>query len=914
MDEYQPIFGREAELALIDELVYAWGERYFVTIAAPSGAGKTHLLTALRQRYQRGSYSRLPLLVTAILNLNTPHLHSPHNVGIQLARHINSSAFEPYLALFGNGNRTALALPTPTHTALARVRSQEVLQQTFQDCLSVVSANKRLIILIDSLDVLPPALVTTLWAFCQRFENTLVICAGQPSAAVQQWQQLLPPPEARSVTFTPLAEAARAAYLHYALEQQQRSLSVDVLRQLLWLSSDSPVLMNLAVRYAHAAPLADWLKQSRRRTTQASYSPTDYDEFARQVVATIIAPDTLASRLLRVLAEVAPLDLHMAAAVLNVPETALAEAFTLIQQHPAVRAFADNWIGLHEHVARVIRTELLPEYDPHGTQTKLMYERVANALNLRADKLAHHLLQVQQLATPQQGLLTAGDSCPTLSPEAHRLLHDEYWWLRLRQLAYTLAASHEAGMHLFQMLFTEATQGYSLTVRGELFAVLEPYRAQLDGPDHVLYNSAWIQHLEETGQYQQVRQQANLMLAEESLLPTAQVVTLIHLGHADVRLGFLDQAVANFERAIRLCRIHDLRIELVQALAGRAWAYRHQGRHTEALNDYLEAYQRSLNSQYWEQTAWVLIGISYINMQNADRQGAYESNRSALELAHRYQFRKVLGAAYANLGEIQVRFNEPTAALESFARALQIFEEQNDYHWIAIVRCGTAFAYQILQRFAEAHAELAWAGKYGAVSLRTRILYSQALVAWDQGQLEQARDFLLLCREMSREIGDQFHDYKSFADLIELAWEFGESELWKPFAQELDEAYAWRKGAEAMRLYGSCLRKIGDLAICAGEYDAALAAYEEGFPLIAEHEIHERYTIRSQMRQTNERILHCIPSKILSRLGRGLAVFWRSNSTLIAKYPEALLTFYLWEQAEHDTVLEVGAVSPPLGE
>ena len=117
-----------------------------------------------------------------------------------------------------------------------------------------------------------------------------------------------------------------------------------------------------------------------------------------------------------------------------------------------------------------------------------------------------------------------------------------------------------------------------------------------------------------------------------------------------------------------------------------------------------------------------------------------------------------------------------------------------------------------------------------------------------------------------------------------------------------------------MRLYGSCLRKIGDLAICAGEYDAALAAYEEGFPLIAEHEIHERYTIRSQMRQTNERILRRIPSKILSRLGRGLAVFWRSTSTLIAKYPEALLTFYLWEQAEHDTMLEVGAGSPPLGE
>ncbi len=900
MEESQPVFGREAEFTRIDDLAYAWGERHVVCIEAPAGTGKTVLLNGLQRRYQRGTYSRLPLLITSVVDLNAPSLHSSYSLSSQLARAINSGAFEPYFALLNNQTPDAQA-------ARSTLRPNDLLSQTFLDCLNAIAANKRLILLVDSLDVLSKAQLRALWGLSERFENTLLVCAGRSSSGMEYWKQLVPASALHQIVLSGLSEEARAAYLQFALEQAQRSLSVEVLRQLLWFTRDDPVVLNLAVQYAEQAPFSIWLQRnaSRRSATNRTISDAECKGFLRSLASTIIADDSLKSQLLVTLVRSAPLDVHLAAAVLDLPEHQIAATFAQVQQFAGVRLLANHWIAPHESFARIIRDYVLREWDPQGTQAQREYARLANALNARADQLAHKLFEREQ----QLHRANRATTVPFLIPNhfyPFRLLHDEYWWLRLQQLRYTLAADRDAGANLFHALFSEATQTYSMRVRQALIEQFQPYQQQLATEQHIRFERAMVQHLAETAQHQQARQLATAVLGNADLSPDMQVELLLYQAYSEVRLGFFDQAVANCERAIRLCQIYDLRHALVQALSARGWAYRNQGRHGEAMHTYLEAYQRSLSSQNWEQTIWVLLGISFINALQADRQAAYESNHSACELARRHRVYKALGAAYANRGELQVRFNEPVAALESFAAALEIFEEQDDHDWIAQVRAGCAFAYQVLEQFAQAEAELQWVLQFGPANLRTRVLYSQALLVWDQGRLQQAHEYLVLCRDLSREIGDQFHDYKSFADLIELAWEFGDFASWKQFLSELEQTYAQRTGGEARRLYGSCMRKIGDLAICAGEYDAALAAYEEGLPLIAENEIHQRYTIRSQMRQTNERIIARIPPKILSRLGRGLAMFWRSNATLIAKYPEALLTFHFWEQADVEAACEVG--------
>ncbi|NJO04689.1 MAG: tetratricopeptide repeat protein [Chloroflexaceae bacterium] len=386
----------------------------------------------------------------------------------------------------------------------------------------------------------------------------------------------------------------------------------------------------------------------------------------------------------------------------------------------------------------------------------------------------------------------------------------------------------------------------------------------------------------------------------------SQIETLILMGNIETRLGFLDQGFANFERAVRISRLHELHPELVRALNARGWACRSQGRHDDALRDYLEAYQGSLLITDWQQTVRILTNISFISALSGDRQAAFESALSAVKLSQRSVARREEAAAYSNLGAVHVRFNEPHEALEAYTRALNLIDNEQDIDLISLIRCGRAYAYQLQGAFREATEDLIWAMVYGPVNLRPRILYTQALVERDSGNLLQARDKLVVCRELSREIGDQFNDFKSFADLIELVWEFGEYDHWSTYARELDELYSMQQGTEAKRLRGSCLRKLGDLAVFNGDYDAALAFYEEGYPLIAENEIHARYTIRSQMQQSDDRMRGRVPAKIMSRLGHGLAQCWRSTPMLVVKYPEALLTFQQWidmgAQEDHEAV------------
>jgi hypothetical protein len=82
--------------------------------------------------------------------------------------------------------------------------------------------------------------------------------------------------------------------------------------------------------------------------------------------------------------------------------------------------------------------------------------------------------------------------------------------------------------------------------------------------------------------------------------------------------------------------------------------------------------------------------------------------------------------------------------------------------------------------------------------------------------------------------------------------------------------------------------------MCNGAYDEALEYYKHGLPIIAAYEIHGRYTIRAQIRQTDHRLRGRIPEKTLQQLGRELSAFWRERSELVKKYPEVLLVFSRW--------------------
>lgn len=894
MYEQIPFFGRENELAFIDELVREWGTRYILCIEAPGGLGKTRLLQELHRRYRQSNLTgTLPLLITDMLDLHDHTLHVFQNVAYRLAHILDPQLFDPYLFVLQNWRK----MEQSGISVEQRTQSIEALNQTFADCVNAVTVQKRVILLVDSIDTaescesLAPLLDISL-----RLENVLIILAGRTVETITSQLQQQSRQDVRLVALLPLSEQASVAYLHYKQKRLGGSFSQSLTRELLWLAQGNPILLDLAAEYVlHSS--SDWGARTNGHE-EASAVGSDVHprqrDFVYRLARFISTGDELPRRLIRLMARVYPVDLALICDLLQVPESEARPAFDDVRQQIFVKTLPNERLELHDELRDVMSEVVWPQIDPDGAQRRQQSQRAAAYYDRDAQRLAQRLHAFERAQRQNAADRPQPDKTAVFMEQ--RIVQRAYWLLRGRQLSHLLVASVDAGMAAFESLFTEATRTYSLPFRATLFTYVQPYITLLSSEQRLLLDIHWVRQLEEQGQHIQAKQLATSLLSCEDLPVAAHIDILIILGNAETRLGFLDQGVANFERAVRISRVHDLRHELARALNARGWAYRNQGRHDEAMNDYLEAYQQSLSMNNWPQTAWILTNISFISALYGDRQSAFESSRSALKLWLEAGQRQGLAAAYSNLGGIHVRFNELEPALEYYTKALDIFTEEQDEDWMSLVRCGRAYVFHLQGALARADEDLDWSLKHAATNLKPRILYSQALVQWARGNLHQARTKLAACRALSQEIGDHFHDYKSFADLTELAWEFGEFPRWLEFSRELESLYAQRAGAEARRLRGSCLRKIGDLAICNGDYDAALAAYEEGFPLLAENEVHERYTIRTQMQQTNERIINRIPAKILSRLGRGLSLFWRSNTMLVIKYPEALLTFHQWEQ------------------
>jgi len=347
---------------------------------------------------------------------------------------------------------------------------------------------------------------------------------------------------------------------------------------------------------------------------------------------------------------------------------------------------------------------------------------------------------------------------------------------------------------------------------------------------------------------------------------------------------------------VQVSHAHNLKNWLVRALNARGWAYRNRGQLDQALQDYLEAYQLGLELNDLWRTASILNNMGYVNALKGNRQLATENCLAALDMWQELDFGRGIAATYSTLGEVARRFDQVVEAMNYYTKALDIFTDEQDVEWMSIVRSGRAIVYLLQEKLEQAQEDLSWAFEHGPGQLKPRLLHTQALLYWAKKQLKRARQQLERCRTASQKIGDQIADYKSFVDLVDLAWEFGQYERWLDFTQEFQEKYDQYTGEVALRLRGSYLRKIGDLAICHGDYADALSAYQEGLTLIAKHEIHEPYSVAEQIKKIERRVQTCTSPEQLSQLGRDLAQFWKQDTDLVTKSPRVLAILNRWER------------------
>lgn len=900
MMQQVPFINREDELALIDSLIQAWGTRHVLCINAPGGIGKTRLLQEVRNRYATGGAALSSLLVTDILDFDDHSLHIPQNVGFRISQMLSTEIFKPYQCSLLDKRKMEIIGVSQEHIAQQNIE----INQTFVRCFNNLAKQQRVILFVDTTDALKgsdPA--NYLLELASELNNTLILLAGRNARSIGEAWQVQLGTAVQTIHLPPLPVEAGEFYLQQKQELLHLRLEPELVQKLLFLSEGKPILLDLAVEWQSREIPFDWLATSSLAELQSLSTQERQKrqrEFERRLVASIVETRQRLDWLILVMSRIYPLDVAMIAYLLGVDEDKAQPLFKKAQSYVFVKHLPDGRISLHDEMRRMINDYVWPEVDPDSDRQR---QDSQHAVEYLESKIRLITEQINQLELDEQQAQAASGAQTEISTFLQiEALDRERWVLSEQQLNHVLFFDTDEGIRTFARMFDQATWSYRFRFRETLLATVQRYKDTFSSEQKFEIESRRITFLRDWGQYEQAKSIATQLLERKPIAPEQEVKILIERGNVEIRLGFLDQGIDNFQKAVSISEEHHLGGWLVRALNARGWAYRNQGDYSLALDDYLEAYDRSVELGKGElelqQTASILNNIGYVHALNDNRQVAFDTCLAALHQWEKTKSPRGIGMTHSTLGEIYTRFEQQTEALDHYQKALDIFTSENDVEWISIVRRGRATIWLAQGEWGKAEEDLKWSWERAAPNLKPQVLHAQARLHRGRGELLEAAKKLEECRQSGRDVGDFICDFKAFADLIDIAWENSEYQRWRTFYEELKQSYAERNDLVSLRLRGSSLRKIADLAMCQGDYSEALEAYKEGLELIALHEVHGQFTIRAQIQQMNQRLQQCVSKDVLASLGTALSAFWRQNKELRAKYPEALLIFRNWQHEE----------------
>ncbi|MCP4112347.1 MAG: ATP-binding protein [Desulfobacteraceae bacterium] len=922
---------RYDELHMINELADQWGTRRVLCIHGEGGIGKTRLLQEVCKKHRNESHDKSSLIVTDITDFDNHAMHIPSNMGHAIGEMLDKIIFEPYFQILTELREMEDAGIGGKMLA----RKDEESEQKFAECFNVIGGEKRIVLFMDTTDALKEAdILNYLVRIIPRLENMFLLVAGRNADAIKSFLEDRIKEGIRYIKLLPLSPEASKDYLKKKQKMLHISLEPLLAQNLIVIAEGRPILLDLAVEWRLREVPLDWLAKGKPEDMKAlsdEEKEKRRKEFESHLVRHIADTRRPTDWLILLMSLIYPLDTELIAKLLEIDEDEAENLFDEARKFVFVKRLPDGRsISLHDEMRRMVTEYIWPEVDPDKERRREYLNREIRLLTRRIDEL-----RKQEKTARKKGKIHAELS------ESARQMEQRRWSFRKELLDNTPLEDISGIVKTLTELFDETTKIYRFSLRETLIdKMLECiHRLSPEQTDEWYeLNSRQVKYLYENGEYKsaryliteilekrgipsdkrldmlvqsgslkiemgdlkegmsdyiRAREQIGTILKKEGILPDRQIEMLINIGNIEIRLGDLKKGIENFEKAFQMSKENDFKHRLVQSLNARGWAFRNAGDFDRAIEDYREAYLISLDIKDYEQTLLLENNMALLYALKGKHQTALNNCQNALEICKSMGLRREMGMTYGTLGRIHELSDQTENALSFYEKALNIFNSENDIEWISRLRCSRASVYLSQQETDKAENDLKWARDSGLKNLLPRILFFQSKVYRYRNEQNLARKKLDECQSCSQEIGDIFFDYATFSCLIELAWEFGEFHRWREFAKN-HEKYSDRKSEMDIRLRGTSLRRIGDLAICNGDYDDALDAYKKGLPLIAEYEALKRYAIEEQLRTSKTSISKFVEKDILSRMGKELEEFWKKNKMLTEKSPETLFTFQRW--------------------
>ncbi len=233
--------GREAEMAVIDKAISDEGHLRIVNIQGAGGIGKTSILREVQKRY----HGRDGPLVTEIIDFFDISTHTWQGFLEEVVNELskkNGEPFKDYRKVRDRADEIELAGITGPTLENARKEALEA----FGSCYNGLAAKKRIVILIDTFEVVQHILGKRLPEWLVGLENTAVIIAGRRN---RDWQDdLVAKVGSRAVDSLELKEfKLEDTEELFALSEAGRIISDEERRKLQRLSGGRPILLTLAL-------------------------------------------------------------------------------------------------------------------------------------------------------------------------------------------------------------------------------------------------------------------------------------------------------------------------------------------------------------------------------------------------------------------------------------------------------------------------------------------------------------------------------------------------------------------------------------------------------------------------------------------------------------------------------------------
>jgi tetratricopeptide (TPR) repeat protein len=475
-----------------------------------------------------------------------------------------------------------------------------------------------------------------------------------------------------------------------------------------------------------------------------------------------------------------------------------------------------------------------------------------------------------------------------------------------RLLGLKLYKDVESGAEYFIEIFREEFNvGLLFKYIKPIITIIERYIAQIKSQDlksSLIINIAY--YYIKDGKYDKTYE---LMTKEYSadLNGDSRVKLLLSLVNAKIRIGKFKEAIEASKKAISISQEMKNRQLEAKSLNMLGWAYRSNGKLSQAINQYLlanqliEGYHEDRDAQILK--GWIYNNLAFAYAQKGSIKSATKLAKVAQNIWEKLDFKIGLGALYEVYGEIYLKYGYFKNAIKYYDRAIDIFIRRGDKDFSKRAFVERATANIHARRLDDAKEDLEFAVDIyiDTSSLDVRLEFEKGYIATMESRFEDANHHIKEAIKIH-----EFHpnpEYMLFSIYLQLLVmvESRNFEAKKEIQKEYNRFKKEYPDPNYHHVEAIIIKKFGDILLLEGaDMDSVLTQYKEAFLNFKTYGEREPYSIHNQLLDLDKIFQkNNISSSKIKDIGRGLCEYW-TKKEIDETYPETLHILSFWRNGK----------------